>query len=359
MFAELTETMIIAEIGVNHDGSLNKAKELISAARDCGASAVKFQSFKVESLVGENSPTPEYQLKQVQNSQYEILKKVEFSFSQQEELFAHAENIGIEIFATPFDLDSLSFLVNEMMVRVIKVSSGDIDNSPLLYSIGKTSLPTILSTGASELKDIDYALAVLNLGRQRESVPRDINTAINFSFDESSMGKMDCLLHCTSQYPAPFEDINLYSIPYLSKKYQIPIGLSDHSLGIDACVAAVALGAVVLEKHLTLNRFDKGPDHLASLDPVSFAQLVSSVRNVERAKGQASKCVMNSELQNRALIRRSVYAARDIEAGAIIEASDLVMLRPQVGNSHPHEYWELIGSTAARDFHKGENVRVS
>ena len=357
MFSGLTETMIIAEIGVNHDGILSKAKELIHAAHECGASLVKYQAFNVESLVGKDSPTPAYQSERLQKTQYEILKTLEFSYSQQEELFSYAQSIGVQLFATPFDLDALHFLVNIMKVPLIKISSGDINNSRLLYSVGSTRLPTILSTGASVTSDIDYALSILFLGRNQYPVPKDLESAVYMADYSSANWMMDGLLHCTSQYPAPFEDLNLNSIGFLSKAYKLPVGLSDHSLGIEACIAAVALGAKILEKHLTLDRKSRGPDHYASLDPHEFSQLVSSVRNIEKAMGEFEKRITPSELSNRNLIRRSVYAAQDITAGNRIDESDLVMLRPHVIDEHPHNYWSLVGSIAKRSFLKGEIVR--
>lgn len=357
MFVELTQPMIIAEIGINHDGHLSKAKELIHAAHACGASYAKFQSFQVDSLVSKTSPTPTYQLQRLNKTQYEILKSLEFTFAQQEELFSYAKSIGIPLFATPFDTASLKFLVEEMNVPLIKVSSGDIDNSYLLYLIGATELPTILSTGASTLKDIDYALTILEYGRKGGEVPKRLWSHSKMPRVDSLKREQICLLHCTSQYPAPFEDLNLNSITFLEKRYEIPIGLSDHSLGIEACIAAVALGAKVIEKHLTLDRDDQGPDHFASLNPSSFSDLVLSIRNIQKAIGKPTKRITNSEIKNKDLVRRSVYAARDILEGTIIEDSDLIMLRPQVIDSHPHEFWELIGTVAKRNFLKGENVR--
>lgn len=347
------KVFVIAEAGVNHNGSVALAEKLIEAAADAGADAVKFQSFRAESLVSPSAARAAYQVRNQPGaqSQLEMLRKLELTEAEQARLSRHADARGIEFMSTPFDLRSLEFLVREIKVARLKIGSGEITNGPLLLRAAQSGLPLILSTGMSTLEDIDAALRLIAFGAASSGEPA--GRASFMRSDTAALKGRVTLLHCTSDYPAAMADLNLRAIETLRSRFGLPVGFSDHSLGITAPVIAAALGAAVIEKHFTLDRGLEGPDHRASLEPAELRAMVAAVREVPKALGSAEKGPTAPELATRAVARRSLVAARAIRKGTKLAAGDLEAKRPGTGIS-PLEYWDLIGTVADRDYDKDE-----
>jgi N,N'-diacetyllegionaminate synthase len=301
---------IIAEAGVNHNGKLDMAKELVVAAAQAGADAVKFQSFKAENVVTRKAPKAKYQKQTTSSaeSQYEMIKKLELSAGNFAELAHHAQKKGILFLSTPFDNENVD-LLDSLGVPVFKIASGEITNSPLIRYIAKRGKPVILSTGMSTLGEINEALQVI----QSEGI-KDI-----------------LLLHCVTAYPAKVEDVNLKAMETLRRAFKLPVGLSDHTLGITIPIAAVALGACVIEKHFTLDKSLPGPDHQASLEPEELKQMIKAVREVEKAMGDGNKMPTEEEKQIQKVARRSIVARVNIPKGTIITEAMLDIKRPGTG----------------------------
>ena len=329
-------TYIIAEAGVNHNGSLSIAKKLVDNAKMAGADCIKFQTFKTELLVTADAPKAEYQKENTgsNESQFEMLKKLELSYEDFKELYNYCGEVGIDFLSTAFDLQSAEFLGALGMNRW-KIPSGEITNRPLLEYIGSRKEKIILSTGMSDISEVEEAVKVL-----KEAGASDI-----------------ALLHCTTQYPAPFESVNLRAIQTMRERFGLETGYSDHTTGIEAGIAAVTLGATILEKHFTLDRHMEGPDHKASLEPEAFSKLVKAVRNIEVALGDGRKEVQDVEKKNRKVARKSIVAARDISRGEVITSQMLEMRRPGTGIS-PMRINEVIGTTAIRDFKENELIEI-
>lgn len=317
-------TYIIAEAGVNHNGSLDMALELVDVAARAGADAVKFQTFKAELLVNRSASKAEYQKRQTgEGSQFDMLKALELSLEDHELLARRCRETGIEFLSTAFDLDSAKFLQGLGISR-IKVPSGELTNKPFLQALAAFNLPLILSTGMANLQEVRDALDwVLPL-----------NTQVS-------------VLHCTSNYPAAASDVNLRAMQTMAQAFGLPVGYSDHTLGAHVAVAAVALGASILEKHFSLDKNLPGPDHQASLDPPELVDYVRQVREIEAALGDGVKQPVPSELPVRDLVRRSVVAAVDIQAGQEIGAEMLNLLRPATGIA-PAQIEQLLGRKAAK-----------
>lgn len=330
------KTLIIAEAGVNHNGDVAMACALIDAAADAGADLVKFQTFDADRLVTGSARKADYQTKTTaaDESQRDMLKRLELSAAMHEQLIAHAARRGIEFFSTAFDLDSLDYLMELGMAR-IKVPSGEITNLPYLRKVGGYGKPVILSTGMANLGDIEAALAVL----EAAGTPRDQIT----------------VLHCSTEYPAPMAEVNLLAMPSLALAFGVRVGYSDHTEGIEVAIAAVALGACVIEKHFTLDRALPGPDHRASIEPDELARMVRSIRNIELALGDGIKRPSASEEKNRLVARKSLVAARAIAKGEPFSEQNLVAKRPGTGIS-PMRLDELLGRPAARDFAPDEQI---
>ena len=329
--------MIIAEAGVNHNGSLDTAIQLIDAAQESGADVVKFQSFIAEELVSINARKAEYQRENYpakDDSQLSMLKKLELSFDQQLELFRYGEQTGIQVASTAFDYQSIDFL-SRMEMPFWKIPSGEIDNTPYLRKIGSLNKDLILSTGMSKLCDIEYAIDVLvKAGTVREKIT---------------------LLHCTTEYPAPFDEVNLNVIDMLRQCFGLPVGYSDHTLGITVPVAAAAKGACVIEKHFTLDKSLLGPDHKASLEPEEFKMMVTAIRNVEKSLGDGIKRVTKTEKKNIYIARKSIVAATAIKTGDIFTEDNLTVKRPGTGISP--RFWDFIlGRPALRDYAPDEEI---
>ncbi len=335
---------VIAEAGVNHGGSLKLAKKLIDAASQAGANAVKFQTFDSDMLVTRQAKKAKYQQDTTgkNGSQYEMLKKLELSQKDHFALKAHCKKRKIDFLSTPFDLKSLDFLINNLQVRKIKISSGDITNGPLLLKAAESKLPIILSTGMSTLDEIEAAVRLIEKGYRSSA-----------SLLKSNLK----LLHCTSEYPASFSDMNLLSIDFLRNYFQLDAGLSDHSSGIAAAIAAVGRGASIIEKHITLNKSMAGPDHRASLDPNEFRELVRSIRQVEEAMGSYVKRPAASELKNRSAARKSIVASKPIKRGERLTRHNLALKRPGVGIS-PMNLSEVIGRLSTKNYKKDDIIVI-
>jgi N,N'-diacetyllegionaminate synthase len=328
--------LIIAEAGVNFNGDLALAFELIDVAADMGADLVKFQTFKAESLVSQHAKKAAYQERQTgsDETQLEMLRRLELSPADHSKLVAHCQNRGIEFFSTGFDIESLDLLLDLGLQR-FKVPSGEITNLPYLRHIGRFGLPVILSTGMAKLGEVEAAIDVLeDAGVSREDMT---------------------VLHCTTEYPAPFDEVNLNILATLRQSFGVQVGYSDHTQGIEVAIAAVALGARVIEKHFTLDRNLPGPDHAASLEPDELRQMVSSIRNIEMALGSGVKKPTKSERLNAEVARKSIVAARRISKGDIFTEENLSVKRPGTGMS-PMRWDELINQTANRDYDVDELI---
>ena len=331
----MERTLIIAEAGVNHNGSLETAKQLVRTAKECGADIVKFQTAKLDSLVSKFAEMADYQKANTgkTESQKEMLAKLLLSFEDFTELAAYCKEIGIMFLSTPFDIESIHFL-NDMQ-DIWKIPSGEITNYPYLVEIAKTGKQIILSTGMCELDEIRAAVKVL-----KDNGAEDIT-----------------ILHCTTEYPAPLAEVNLNVMETLRNEFGCKVGYSDHTKGIEISLAAVAMGAEVIEKHFTLDKNMPGPDHKASLEPDELKALVDGIRNIEIAKGSADKRPTASEIKNRAVARKSIVAARNIKQGEIFTEENLTTKRPGDGVS-PMKWNDVIGTAAKRDFMEDELIEL-
>ncbi len=337
--------LIIAEAGVNHNGDEALALALVDRAADCGADIVKFQTFKADKLVRKGAAKAEYQQRTTGGGdQHSMLRSLELSDDLHQKLIERCAARGIEFMSTAFDEDSADFLVGLGMGR-LKIPSGELTNHPFLAHLAAKNLPIILSTGMSTLDEVREATAVIAAERARRG----------FS---APLGEMLTILHCTSNYPTRLEDVNLRVIPMLIETLGLPVGYSDHTEGILIPVAAVAAGAVVIEKHFTLDRGLPGPDHTASIEPGELAEMVYRVRQVERALGVADKQPMASEIPVRDLVRRSVTLIRPLAAGATLSREDLALLRPGDGIP-PRDLERVIGRRVAHALAEGTTLQWS
>lgn len=334
---QMNAVYLIAEAGVNHNGSLSNAKKLIDAAAEAGADAVKFQTFRAKKLVTSDAKTAGYQNRATgDTSQMEMLKKLELSESDHVELIEHARHCGIQFLSTGFDDRSLEML-NRLELPVFKVPSGEITNFPLLRKVAGFRKPVILSTGMATLREIEQCVNVLT---QFGTDPREMT-----------------ILHCNTQYPTPMSDVNLSAMLTIGASFpDAKIGYSDHTLGIEIPIAAVAMGATMIEKHFTLDRSMPGPDHAASLDPSELTAMVASIRNLEAARGNGVKTPSPSEQSNLEVARRSIVAAKEIKKGDLFSEENLAAKRPGGGRS-PMDWPLLIGTIADRDYCEDEQVK--
>lgn len=331
-------TIVIAEAGVNHNGDINLAKRLIDVAQECGADLVKFQLYDSSNLATKDAAKAEYQVLATDSSesQREMLSKLELTEDMMKELMLYAKAKGISIFATGFDIKSVNTLIN-LGQEILKIPSGEITNLPLLRHAGRLDKQIIISTGMCELNEIAYAIEILiSSGTPKEKIT---------------------LLHCTSAYPAPMIDVNLNAMQAMQKMFDIPIGYSDHSLGIEVAIAAVALGASVIEKHFTIDRDLPGPDHKASLEPSELKSMISSIRNIEVAMGDGIKRVMPSEISNRAVSRKSIVTKVSIKKGELFTYENLTTKRPGTGVS-PIRIDEIIETKSTRDYAADELIEL-
>lgn len=329
-------TLIIAEAGVNHNGELGIAKELAYMAKEAGADIVKYQTAKLESLVSKYAQMAQYQKENTGKnvSQREMLSHLLLSYDEFEELYHYCKEIGIKFLSSPFDIESIKFLDN-LGMEFWKIPSGEITNYPYLVEIAKTGKDIILSTGMSTCDEILSCISVLKL---------------------YGAGRIT-LMHCNTQYPTPFEDVNLNAIKTIRKITGLPVGYSDHTVGIEVPIAAVAMGAPVIEKHFTLDRNMKGPDHKASLEPEELKAMVASIRHIERALGEGEKKVSQSEVENLTVARKSIIASRFIKKGEMLTEDNLTTKRPGDGLS-PMKWPEILGTKAIRDFNEDEKIEI-
>jgi N,N'-diacetyllegionaminate synthase len=334
----MDKTIIIAEAGVNHNGSIEIAKKMIDLAVIAGVDYIKFQTFNTHKLTLKSAKKAEYQINNTHNSdsQYEMLSKLELSKENHYELITYCKNRNIAFLSTAFDLESVAFLSNFDM-DFFKIPSGEITNYPYLKKIAQYKRPVILSTGMSTMDDIENAMAVL------------IDNGLN---------KNDItILHCNTEYPTPFEDVNLRAMQAIADRFKVKVGYSDHTQGIEIPVAAVALGATVIEKHFTLSRDMDGPDHKASLEPNELKAMVVAIRNVEKALGNRKKQVTDSERKNMDIARKSIIAAKDIKKGDVFGEDNITVKRPGNGIS-PMRWEEVLGKTAKKDFREDELIEL-
>ncbi len=302
------KVIIIAEAGVNHNGDINLAKQLIDVAADCGVDFVKFQTWVTEENIANDAPKALYQIENDgEGSQFEMVKKLELSFSDFKELKKYADEVGVNFLSTPDELTSLNFLINDLDLAIIKIGSGEINNIPFLRSVGAAKKDVIISTGMSTLSDVEIAFnTLLKSGALSVSI-----------------------LHCTTSYPAPFNSINLKAMEVLKFAFKTRVGYSDHTEGNEVSIAAVAMGAEIIEKHFTLDKKMKGPDHKASLDPQELKNFVKQIRNVELAlSGSGLKEIQPREKEMKALMRKGIYLKENISAGNIISENSLAYKRP-------------------------------
>jgi len=358
--ARTNQTFIIAEAGVNHNGDPELASKLVEMAAGAGADAVKFQVFRTEDIVSVHAPKAQYQINDAKadESQFTMLKRLELSEEAFLGLFQLCHSRGIQFLATPFDLPSLAFL-DRLGVDSIKLPSGEITNPFLLWNAARTGRPIILSTGMSTLEEVQRALGVIAsgyLGESVESCNRQTCADIVASHCGSDiLQEKVTLLHCTSAYPAPIDEANLRAMQTLARKFDLCVGLSDHSKGQLLAIAAVAMGAKVIEKHITLDKQLPGPDHRSSLSPEEFRELVVSIRLIESALGSGEKKSVPSEQNTKLVARKSLVAACDIREGAALTAENIAVKRPGTGIS-PMDYWLVLGKQVSRDFKKDELI---
>jgi N-acetylneuraminate synthase len=361
----MTEVYIIAEAGVNHNGDLNRALAMVDAAAEAGADAVKFQTFRPEALASRFAAQADYQIRNEgdSGSQLAMLRRLTLDFDAHRRLLNHCATRGIDFLSSPFDTESARFLIEELTLPRIKLGSGELTNAPLLLQIAQAGREVILSTGMATLDEVREALGVLAFGYGNRNEPHtradfaaalQDTTTIEQSHNDL-FGKKVTLLHCTTEYPCPPDQVNLLVMDTLREATGLSVGYSDHTLGIHISVAAAARGATVLEKHFTLDRNLPGPDHVASIEPNELAALVSAVRDISQALGEATKVPGEVELKNAAVVRKSLVAARAIRAGEPFSAENLTVKRPGTGRS-PMDYWALLGQTADRDYQSDEVI---
>lgn len=329
---------IIAEAGINHNGSLKIAKRMIESAAEADADAVKFQTFKAELMTSRNAPKAEYQKQGTDNneSQIEMLSRLELSINTHRELVKHCKKNNIMFLSSPFDLESIDML-NRLSLNIFKIPSGEITNAPYLKKIGSLGKRIILSTGISTIKEIKGALDILiSAGTARRNI---------------------VVLHCNSAYPTPVKDVNLNAMLTIKKKLRVEVGYSDHTQGIEVAIAAAALGAKVIEKHFTLDKDMQGPDHKASLEPHELKEMARAIRNIEKALGNGIKRPSLSELKNINIVRKSIVAAKDIRKGEFFTDENITVKRPGTGIS-PMRWDKVIGKKAKRNFKEDELIEL-
>ena len=332
-------TLIIAEAGVNHNGDMGLAKELIAAAAEAGADLVKFQTFSAAKLSSGEAPKAEYQkgVTDPRETQQQMLRRLELSRDDHLELIIECEKKGIGFFSTAFDNESMDLLDEITSCDIVKIPSGEITNLPFLRHATSNRGSVLLSTGMADLGEIEAAIsAIVQAGTSRDRIT---------------------VLHCTTEYPAPMEDVNLRAMANIGRAFGVAVGYSDHTRGIEIPIAAVALGATVIEKHFTLDRSLTGPDHSASLEPNELKAMVQGIRNIEKALGDGIKRPSPSELKNKPIARKSIVAARPIVAGEVFSEDNLMVKRPGTGLS-PMQWDDVIGRTASRDFNEDELIEA-
>ena len=353
-------TLIIAEAGVNHNGELDMALELVDKAAEAGADYVKFQTFSASNLASAQAKKASYQTlnTDIAESQLAMLQRLELSIDDHLAIIARCNEQGVRFLSTPFDLKSLSLLTETFGLSEIKLGSGELTNAPLLLAAGRAGVKIILSTGMGSLAEVEEALGVLAFAMCCEGQPTGRADFAQVLLDAKVwpvLAQRVTLLHCTTEYPAAAEDSNLKAMKTMCKAFGLKVGYSDHTVGEAVSMAAIALGACVLEKHFTLDRGLPGPDHAASLEPAELTRLVEGVRVVERALGNGIKQPGSAEVANRAMVRKSLLAARDLQEGHLLTLDDIAVKRPGDGIS-PMSLWDMVGRATTRTVAEGESL---
>lgn len=354
-------TIIIAEAGVNHNGDEELAYSLVHAAVKAGADIIKFQTFRAEELTTQHAQQADYQTKNsnLDESQLEMLKKLELSDETFLKIKLACDDLGIGFMSTAFDSHSLNFLVKNIGVDTLKVPSGEITNAPLILEHAITGKDIILSTGMSNIDEIRNALSVIAFGYASSSAELVLDKSFEKFFKSKAaqefLKNKVTLLHCTSEYPAPFEDLNLNAMHTLADEFNLQIGYSDHSLGIEVPIAAVAMGAKIIEKHFTLDKAMEGPDHRASIEPQELERMIESIRNVDLALGSSEKKIQTSELKNLSIVRKSIVAVDAICPGEVLSEANIGIKRPGTGVS-PFKYWDYLGKKSKNAYQVGDLI---
>jgi sialic acid synthase SpsE len=358
------QLLIIAEAGVNHNGSLERALEMVDVAATAGADVIKFQTFSADKLARRDAQLAQYQRTSDSDArgQWELLKGLELSRDEFFTIREHCRNRDIEFLSTGFGIDELDFLIEDLAIPMVKIASGDLTYAPMLFRAGRSGLPTILSTGMTDLAEIGRALRFIAAGyavhdgllpQQARPTAAVLEQSWNDPKIRELLSDRVTILHCTTEYPAPLEILNLRAMQTIAGEYGLPVGYSDHSLGDLASTIAVGLGATVIEKHFTLDKSLEGPDHAASLDAAELIAFVARLRDVEVALGSTIKACQPEELSNRAAVRRSLVVTRSLAAGETITEADLDAQRPASGRSS-FEFWDVVGTKTARDYQAGD-----
>lgn len=354
-------TQIIAEAGVNHNGSADLAFALIDEAYKAGADIIKFQTFKAEHLVTSAAQQARYQQVNTQKSESQLamLKRLELDYSLHQQLIEHCQSLDIAFMSTAFDGESLQFLTQTLGLTTLKIASGELTNAPFLLAHARTGCKLIVSTGMATLADVESALGVIAFGLTADTREIPSREAFEYAYaskdGQLALKQNVTLLHCTTEYPAPFEEINLKAMDTLAGAFDLPTGYSDHSEGIAVPLAAVARGACVIEKHFTLDKNLPGPDHKASLTPGELAAMITAIRQIDVALGSPVKAPTVSEYRNRCVARKCLVAAHNIEKGTLFTQSNIAIKRAGSGLS-PYDYWRVVGSTASRSYANGEPI---
>ncbi|MGI8464308.1 N-acetylneuraminate synthase [Pectobacterium punjabense] len=357
----MSHIYIIAEAGVNHNGNEELAFKLIDAAFDAGANVVKFQTFKANKLVTAGAMQAEYQINNTKKneSQLAMLSRLELSYETHHKLISYCNQKGIEFLSTAFDSESLDFLVNDLKLPRLKIPSGEITNAPLVLEHARTGCDLIVSTGMATLAEVEQILGVIAFGyiADKTQIPTDEDFEIAYASKEGQYALREkvTLLHCTTEYPAPFDEINLRAMDTLKAAFSLPVGYSDHSKGISVPIAAAARGAILIEKHFTLDKEMDGPDHKASLEPDELKKMVMAIREVEQALGSSIKGPAPSEIKNKPIARKSIVAAKIIRKGETLGKDHIEIKRPGTGLS-PYHYWSLLGEVSKRDYDEGQLI---
>ena len=353
--------IIIAEAGVNHNGSLKLAKKLIDVAKKAGADFIKFQIFKSENVVTNTAPLAEYQVSKKYKSQKELIRSFELSKNDFFKINQYCKKKKINFLCTPFDNDSLNFLIKDLKLNNIKLSSGDINNFPMIYRIGKEKINLILSTGMSNIIEIEMALKFYLYGYFFSLKKIDINNVKLLKLDKylPLVQKKLSLLHCISSYPTPLDDVNIKNINTLNLKFKdLDIGFSDHTVNIETPLLAIGSGAKMIEKHFTLSKRLKGPDHKASLNPKDLDKMVKLIRLYDKSMGTSKIIKHKSEKNNLSVVRRSIYANSPININDKFNENNLILKRPYINSSNPIDYFDLIGKKSKRKYKKDQLIRI-
>ena len=361
MKSRLSSIYIIAEAGVNHCGDLNLARKLIKAASDCGADAIKFQTFKSELMSTSKAKKADYQNSGDGDvvSHQKMLKDLELPFEWHRELQQYANACGLDFLSSPFDLESLDLLLS-LDVPLLKIPSGEVTNAPLLWRYGRSKKPVIMSTGMSNIDEITFALANVFFGRSSQNMPtssREVWAFWNHMMQDNAALDDVCLLHCHSEYPTPLRSANMLAIESLRSHFNLPVGYSDHTEGQLMPIAAAALGARVIEKHFTIDRSLPGPDQNMSMEPADFKEMVQSIRQVELSLGNGDKVPQQGEVANIGIARQRIIATRCIKRDAIIMPEDITTSRCANG-IFADKFWDITGSSAKADFKVGEAIEL-